>query len=606
MASIKQQLFRRIGAAKAVLENAAGTERHAAISVVQKNAILELMEDAIASDKFLSEDIADLTDRVLTLRFAAGDEEEILALLCKKSVPKRRKQQDYTPITSYFCDQRWSRYLDPERDLNNKADILIQTALEMDCINPTEPTYKRWASDTFCAHFDKHTCQGLSADSKYALMDYIKINFKRCAKMNKRPPAVYLTKLPQDPSHLQQVFPEMYEKLFKAGGEPVRCKLEETLVMQIDNSFTCRGGLRGSSKTQQLCVPDASAGMQAQLSNLMPVLMQGFAQMVQGGINFRDPRDSSGPSMNLRGGGRRSFRALEEDDLSAFRAGMPPRSRYPPLRLEDEEEETESPASRRERPARSRYPPLRLEDQEETLEDQEETESPASRRERQAAAGSSQREPVDTPSEGQAEEDEEDGVPHKTSSYIDQRQSRGNIVLDAILARDVESKKIAAAKAVIKRQEQKAAKLAEAMAAKAIAAKQQQLAPPAKQEPSQLPGAAAAKPGAPATKSKRGGVPVAPPASSEPARVKRPSLPIESGDAKRARKPSLSHEKSRSQFLGRSGFTGANPGNRKFKYEGDDDDVYESEAAAKKAAQAWLVRQKADAEREAALEIQDF
>lgn len=558
MATIKQQLLRRIGTAKAVLENAAGTTRHVALSLVQKNAILELMEEAIASGQFQSEDIADLTDRVLTVPFAEGNVEDILGLLSSKSVAKRRKQQDYTAVTSYFCDERWNRYLDPHRDLNNKADLLIQTAIEMGCINPTEPTYKRWTSDTLCAHFDKQTCQALTSASKYALMDYIKTSFKRCVRNNKRPPAVYLTKLPQDPGQLHRDHTAMYEKLFKAGSEPVRCKLDETLVMQIDNSYQCRGGMRKSSCTSQTCVPDASAGVQArdQLSNLLPVLMQGFAQML------RDPRDSFGPTINLRTGGRRSFRALEEDDLSAFRAGMPPMSRYPALRS-DAEDADRNPL-RREPPARA----ASVLEEEEEGEKGEEAESPASGRER--PVGSSQRQPVDTPSEGQAGED---------GSYIEQRQSRGNIVLDAILARDLETKKVAAAKAALKKQAQKDAKLAEA-----IAAEETQRAPPVKK---------AAK-GAPA---------VAPPASFEqPGKVtcKRPSLPVDGGDAKRARKPSLSHEKSRSQFLGRSGFTGPNPGNKKFKYEGDGDDVYESEAAARKAAEAWLARQKAVAKRAAA------
>ena len=57
--------------------------------------------------------------------------------------------------------------------------LTVTESVNMDCINPTEPTYRHWTSEILVAHFDKDTCRGLDRASKVALMDHLKKQHKK-------------------------------------------------------------------------------------------------------------------------------------------------------------------------------------------------------------------------------------------------------------------------------------------------------------------------------------------------------------------------------------------------------------------------------------------
>ncbi len=88
MASVQQQLLRRLGAARTLLLDAQGTARHTAISDVQKCAVHELLQDAVASQRLQAEEIAKITDRLMEVPWADGHVDELLGILSNKAVPK--------------------------------------------------------------------------------------------------------------------------------------------------------------------------------------------------------------------------------------------------------------------------------------------------------------------------------------------------------------------------------------------------------------------------------------------------------------------------------------------------------------------------------------
>ena len=103
MASTVMQLSRRLGAARVALVNVDGlSPRHAAISNIQKTAVQELLSDAMAQHHLTSEEIARLSDLILEIGWAPGPAGDLLRALSQKSVPKRRKQQDFRALTSYL------------------------------------------------------------------------------------------------------------------------------------------------------------------------------------------------------------------------------------------------------------------------------------------------------------------------------------------------------------------------------------------------------------------------------------------------------------------------------------------------------------------------
>ena len=521
MATIQLQLARRLGAARVLLQGVAGTQRHAAVSNIQKVAALELLTDAMASQRLSGEDLARINDQIMEVQWAPGHEEELLLVVSQKQMPKRRKQQNFCASTAYISNNGWVRFLDPHSDLNAKADFLTTfNAVQLDCINPTEPSYKRWVSDILVAHFDKDTLRGLSASSKYALLDYVKKSHKRLVKNRAAQPEVYLLELPSNPIDLREHHPTMFNSLFP-DGQPVRNRLDESLVMQIDASFQCRGGTKSTTPMPSAIAPSPPIG--DMVAQFLPMMMQGLANMMHGGstqVRF-DTRGSHG--------GRRSLKALE---------GEPGE---------------ETPRARRlaiEPPA---MPPR--------------VDAPSSL----SAASSA---PDVTHAHGSESGDDALANPEKDVAKASGK-SPGDVMLDAILARDAAARLAASEKAAANR-------LAKKLAAAEVGAETPKVAPhsldadaiapaPSKKRKDIVLKATPAE--APAKKAKMD--------NASPAT--KASLPTHA-----VAKPSMSHERSRHQFLCRTGVKGQP--SEKFRYlmNNGDKGEYPNEAAAKKAAEAWV------------------
>ena len=320
MSTSSLQLARRLGAARLALAGVEGTPRHIAVSTIQKSAAIELLQDLTAKRSLSADEVAHISDLIMQATWAHGHADELLQILANGAVPKRRKQQEFFAATTYLNQARWNRFTNPNCDLNGKADFFANfVACNLDCINPTEPTYKHWASQILVAHFDKDTCRSLDRGSKYALMGHLKKEHKKNVK-NRPAPAIYMLKLPSDPQELRNLHPQMFQDLFAPGEEPSGSRLDETLVMAMDASFQCRGGL-GSSSAIAKAMP--AAGMTAADSfsvNFLPQLMQGLASFMQnsGTLPGTIPGFQHTPP---HGGARRSWRALEDHPGMASAAG---------------------------------------------------------------------------------------------------------------------------------------------------------------------------------------------------------------------------------------------------------------------------------------------
>jgi len=568
MATVMQQLQRRIGAAKALLEDAHGSPRHTAMSGVQKMAVQELLQDVIASEKLTAEGIAQITERLADIAWADGHVEDLFNLLETKSVNKRRKQQQFEAATSYMCEQRWMGFLDKRLDLNARADYFMNfVAAELDCINPTEPTYKKWTSDVLVAHFDRDAVIGLQTSSKYALFDYIKLKHKKLVK-HRPTPQVYLLELPSAPFKLHESQPAMYERLFPAGREPVQNKLDETLVLQIDNSYQCRGGT-GKSKSLAIATtqPSSSTDATAMFQNLIPMLMQGmhaFAQAQQGA----GPCNMFYPGEERRGA-RRSFKAMEDDAFS----GTMPDMRYPGMR----------------HPGERQLPPLG--DRDSQLRDAASHRPSIEEVPGQDASPASAEAHVTPAPLASAEPPVPATSPVQAPSLVTE-VSPGDVMLEAILARDRQEKIEAASQRATKREEAKIAKAEKAAAIVAANAAAKVAAKAATMDGEKIAAKAATMDGEKPL-GKKGKRKANLPICQLEADVNAKRVHAESSSTpehERVCKPSLNHERSRKQFLGRAGIKGCP--SIKFKYGRVSSEKlkppYSSEAAAKTAADVWL------------------
>ena len=327
-----------------------------------------------------------------------------------------------------------------------------------------------------------------------------------------------MVKLPSDPQELRNLHPQMFQGLFAEGEEPSGSRLDETLVMAMDASFQCRGGL-GSSSAIAKAMP--AAGMTAADSfsvNFLPQLMQGLASFMQnaGTMPGTIPGFQHTPP---HGGGRRSWRALEDHPGMASAAG-PLQMAAPP----SADATAGAPPQAHEAPLAKAAPLPMLRD---------------------------------VPDEAAA--------PTEEAESEDSAKSPGDKLLDAILARDAASKLAAAEK---KRADKLAAsekkRAAEDMLRVEVTAKKPKLA-----------GKGASEHATPtAKKAKFAGKGASEHESAKPT------------------KASMSHERSRSQFLCRTGVKGE--ASQKFRYRmpNGDEAEYATEKAAEAAANKWMRNRK--------------
>ena len=519
MSTISLQLARRLGAARLALAGVEGTPRHIAVSTIQKAAAIELLQDLTAKRSLSADEVARISDLIMQATWAHGHADELLQILANGAVPKRRKQQEFFAATTYLNQARWNRFTNPNSDLNGKADFFANfVACNLDCINPTEPTYKHWASQILVAHFDKDTCRSLDRGSKYALMGHLKKEHKKNVK-NRRAlegaPAIYMLKLPSDPQDLRNLHPQMFQGLFAEGEEPSGSRLDETLVMAMEASFQCRGGIASSTAIAP-AMPAAGMTAHADSFSFLPQVIQGLASFLQnsGTLPGTIPGFQHTPP---HGGARRSWRALEDHPGMASAAG--------PLQMA-------SPPSA----------------------DATAGAQPQAHGEPLAKAA-----PLPMLRDGPTDEAV---APTEEAESEDSAKSPGDILLDAILARDKASKLAASAKK----------RAAKDMLSVETAAR---LPAPETAKKPKLAGKGASEHATPtAKKAKLAGKGASEHESAKPT------------------KASMSHERTRSQFLCRTGVKGE--ASEKFRYRMPNGDAaeYATEKAAKAAANKWLQNRK--------------
>ena len=379
-------------------------------------------------------------------------------------------------------------------------------------------------------------------------MEYLRREHKKTVdKRRKNGPAfaVYLLKLPSDPEDLRNAHPGMYSRIFPDGEDPL-ARLDQVLVMQIDASFGCRGGIAASSKALTIAKAAAPAPAAPDMLQFMQTMMMQMFQnggMQNGDLpNFRrsTPGFQSGAFQGggFQGGGgaRRSFRALEEPPTP-----FDPRQPLGP-------------------PSQPAHPPNGA-----SIVAAGAAAAVANQAVWQAAEDQAQAELEAPDADAQSEEATESST------------SPGDVMLNAMLERDAAAKKAAAETAAAKKRDAKDAKLAAALAASGDDNQ------PKKAKTVAEPGI---KPS------------VTTPAVELPTKknaiaAKQAKTAAEPGIKPSVTKPaSMSHEGTRSQYLCRTGVQGEP--STKFRYltSNGDPAEYPNKKAAFNAANAWMMARK--------------
>ena len=134
----------RLGAARIVLDRAAGTPGHAAVSRTQCSAVIATVAKCTVS----VEELAELQVLASQTQWADGDLVHVLQALSSTTSQQaaRRSMQDFSAIADYFTASEWAVLDDPELGMCIKRDVILQRATNLGCRCPTEGSTKYMSS----------------------------------------------------------------------------------------------------------------------------------------------------------------------------------------------------------------------------------------------------------------------------------------------------------------------------------------------------------------------------------------------------------------------------------------------------------------------------
>jgi hypothetical protein len=317
----------RVGAARLVLAKLSpDSPAHKACSSVQKDALQELLETKECRDGLSCEQRASLQDLIMAAPYVDDDKSQcLISLAGGQSRKPRTKQQDATHCLEYLSEKEWQ--LCPRLGQLGVLQLLFDVlASRMQCFNPTEPTLKWVASSVIVITTPKDELALVTEDQKKQMQNGVRRKLKQFQKHNTEKPIEQCLIFPSDPHALEQKHPALFAHI-KAhiGGSFTANQLCTSSLLQLDQSYQCRGGGRASSKVAiEQKPPDAMMAMAAMMSMLLQK-QRGDSHDEEGGLRLEFPNGRKRCLMALEGSADagesqlRRARTLErlEDDASA-------------------------------------------------------------------------------------------------------------------------------------------------------------------------------------------------------------------------------------------------------------------------------------------------
>ena len=293
----------RVGAARLVLAKLSpDSPAHKACSSVQKDALQELLETKECRDGLSCEQRASLQDLIMAAPYVDDDKSQcLISLAGGQSRKPRTKQQDATHCLEYLSEKEWQ--LCPRLGQLGVLQLLFDVlASRMQCFNPTEPTLKWVASSVIVITTPKDELALVTEDQKKQMQNGVRRKLKQFQKHNTEKPIEQCLIFPSDPHALEQKHPALFAHI-KAhiGGSFTANQLCTSSLLQLDQSYQCRGGGQASSKVAiEQKPPDAMMAMAAMMSMLFQK-QRGDSHDEEGGLRLQFPNGRKRCLMALEG-----------------------------------------------------------------------------------------------------------------------------------------------------------------------------------------------------------------------------------------------------------------------------------------------------------------
>jgi hypothetical protein len=481
-----------------------------------------------------------VSSQLLSVKWADTHLAKCLLVLQGKDimVSNRRSQQCFLTFIHYVSMAEWRHLEKHANDIHIVLQILTRVLVDrLGCVNPQERTKKLLASLSLfiTSHAKGGSYNSCDHDEKAKTLKLAKNTFKAHVKNMSRigfkvAPADYLLELPENPEALKATHPSLYGR-FKVPGCFMKCPLNVLELNWLDSSYACRGNSCSSGGNP------AMLQLMDMQSNLLRSLQNGDSQ--DGGCEIKYSSKEKSSRLALPPSGAPTLnrtRTFLESDLGGTQGEASHATQESVFEFADAPSASEAQSS---------------------IVALEAAPSPIA--------------PVAMP--GQSELSTAMFPQHPAQSSIDASRKRGDELLDAMINKTKEAESF-------RRIEKKKKAACEAPQTK-----------PKKQKKAPVPPSGGSEIAVDGSST----VPVPPSGGSEIAVDGAPVLPVAPETTEAASvataeyanipKPIVSHEKTRSQFLCRTGLKGKGQ-SLTFKYgEGKQ---YATENLARDAATTWL------------------
>ena len=163
----------RLGAACLVVQQAAGTPSHKAVSRVQAHALAELLKKATLTPEALV--IA--SERVAAIPWHGSDKDDLLMVMLPPKVgggrTHRSSLQNYMALPTYFNQSEWDMLVNADNS-TIKLQCILGVGMRLCLRNPSEPTMKFLASFWAVVAESPDMRAQMSQQHKIGLLQYCK------------------------------------------------------------------------------------------------------------------------------------------------------------------------------------------------------------------------------------------------------------------------------------------------------------------------------------------------------------------------------------------------------------------------------------------------
>ena len=262
----------RLAAASRLLAETNGTASFAAISAVQRDALLEL----INATTLTAVERADLSTEIVKIDWHGEDKAVLLASLDRQSTPAQHRKplQDYTAIVHYFQQEKWDFLKAEHNNSDMKLATIIQQCILLGLRCPSELTLKFIC--TLWIFVSERNPFSLDPSQKHHLLKFTKTTFDRTRRSTAWQPLVHIMMLPLSPQAMQIGRPSLWQRCFGDREINLTPPFDVNLVHQLNDSYSCRSAVGTGFSRAPSAVSSASLGGDASTP-----LSQVFHQMQQ-------------------------------------------------------------------------------------------------------------------------------------------------------------------------------------------------------------------------------------------------------------------------------------------------------------------------------------